>query len=81
MTQTTRESRSYAKLLPHSGVPEPHARIPLSSHEQTYPAARGLPPELAFLAAEGFSPELLLDAVNAPSRGALPVDQLLVKVR
>ena len=77
MTKTTHELRSYAKLVPHSGAHRPHARIPSPSHEQADPTARSLPPELAFLAAEGFSPELLLDAVNAPSRAVLPVDQLL----
>ena len=43
-------------------------RAPLRVHEPTDLAAPGLPPELAFLAAEGFSPERLINAMGAASR-------------
>jgi cellulose synthase/poly-beta-1,6-N-acetylglucosamine synthase-like glycosyltransferase len=47
---------------------------PIRQHDLV---VRGLPPELAFLAAEGFPPEPLLNAVSAAPRAVLPVDQLL----
>ena len=47
----------------------------LRAREQTELAAR-LPPELAFLAAEGFSPERLLNAIGAEP-AVRPVDKLL----
>ncbi len=77
MTQEARELGNYVKLSLPPEAPRPHARVPLATHGWLDSPARVLPPELAFLAAEGFSPETLLDAVNAPSRAVLPVDQLL----
>jgi glycosyltransferase XagB len=77
MTENAYELSNYIKLSPHTGAYRPHARIPLPTREQPDLITRVLPPELAFLAAEGFSPELLLNAVVAASRAVLPVDQLL----
>ncbi len=59
------------------GAPRPFGRALPRSHEQTFFAAPGLPPELAFLAAEGFSPERLLNAMSAASGAGRPVDKLL----
>jgi hypothetical protein len=49
----------------------------LPSYEQADFVLRVLPPELAFLAAEGFSPEPLLNAVVAAPKAVRPLDQLL----
>jgi hypothetical protein len=76
MTGNTYELRNTERSL-HTGAYRPHARIPLPIREQADLITRVLPPELAFLAAEGFSPEWLLNAVVAPSGSVLPVDQLL----
>jgi glycosyltransferase XagB len=46
-------------------------------HEHADHVGRGLPPELAFLASEGFSSEPLLNAVSAAPQSVAPVDQLL----
>ena len=48
----------------------------LRAHEHTDLAAR-LPPELAFLAVEGFSPERLLNALGSEPRAVRPLDKLL----
>jgi cellulose synthase/poly-beta-1,6-N-acetylglucosamine synthase-like glycosyltransferase len=75
MTENTYILGNYTSL--HTGAYRRDARIPLAPHEQADLITRGLPPELAFLAADGFSPEPLLNAVVAASRAVLPVDQLL----
>jgi cellulose synthase/poly-beta-1,6-N-acetylglucosamine synthase-like glycosyltransferase len=49
----------------------------LSGHEEADLIARGLPPELAFLAAEGFSPEPLFNAVAAAPKAVRALDRLL----
>ena len=54
-----------------------HDRTSLSAHERADHVARELPPELAFLAAEGFPSEPLLNAMSAAPKSVLPVDQLL----
>ncbi len=54
----------------------PFGRPMLRAHEQIDLAAR-LPPELAFLAAEGFPPERLLNALGSEPRAVRPVDKLL----
>ena len=54
-----------------------HDRTSLSAHERVDHVARELPPELAFLAAEGFPSEPLLNAMSAAPKSVLPVDQLL----
>jgi glycosyltransferase XagB len=77
MTKKTYEISDYKEIPAHTGAHPPHARIPLPAREQPDLITRVLPPELAFLAAEGFSPEPLLNAVVAASRAVLPVDQLL----
>jgi glycosyltransferase XagB len=52
-------------------------RASLPPHEHADHVGRGLPPELAFLASEGFSSEPLLNAVSATPQSVAPVDQLL----
>jgi hypothetical protein len=54
----------------------PFGRPMLRAHEQTDLAAR-LPPELAFLVAEGFPPERLLNALGSEPKAVRPVDKLL----
>ncbi len=75
MTEKTYILGDYTSL--HTGAYLPQARIPLPPPEQADLIARVLPPELAFLAANGFSREPLLNAVVAASRAILPVDHLL----
>ncbi|HEX9169121.1 MAG TPA: hypothetical protein VF886_09375, partial [Roseiarcus sp.] len=62
---------------PRASAPRPFGRASLRVREPTDFAAPGLPPELAFLAAEGFSPERLINAIGADPRAAGPVDKLL----
>jgi cellulose synthase/poly-beta-1,6-N-acetylglucosamine synthase-like glycosyltransferase len=52
-------------------------RTSLSARERADPLAPGLPPELAFLPAAGFSSEQLLDAIGAAPSAIHPVDALL----
>ena len=54
----------------------PFGRPMPRAHEQTDVAAR-LPPELAFLVAEGFPPERLLNALGSEPKAVRPVDKLL----
>jgi hypothetical protein len=54
-------------------------RASLRGHEHADLAAAGLPPELAFLPAEGFSSGQLLDAVAAAPKAVQPVDILLTE--
>lgn len=54
-----------------------HDRTSLPARERADPIAGELPPELAFLASEGFSSEPLLNAISAAPKTVLPVDQLL----
>jgi glycosyltransferase XagB len=62
---------------PRSGAHRPDDRASLPGHEQADLVAPRLPPELAFLAAEGFSPQPLLSAIGAASKAIRSVDQLL----
>ena len=77
MTNNTYELSNNLGTLPRAGAHRLHVRGPLLSHEQAALVARVLPPELAFLAAEGFSPEPLLNALVAVPRAVRPVDHLL----
>src|ERR1700722_16789435 len=77
MTNNTYELSNNLGPLPGAGVHRLHVRGPLLSHEQAALVARVLPPELAFLAAEGVSPEPLLNALVAAPKAVRPVDQLL----
>jgi cellulose synthase/poly-beta-1,6-N-acetylglucosamine synthase-like glycosyltransferase len=65
-----------AEPAPQTGVHRPSVRATPRAHELTDLTAR-LPPELAFLATEGFSPERLLSAVGAGPKAVRPVDKLL----
>ena len=68
---------SNIKPAPGTSTRRPHERPALPGHERADPIAAKLPPELAFLAAEGFSPEPLLSAVSAAPMAVWPTDQLL----
>jgi hypothetical protein len=76
MAGIVREFMKFAGPAARTGGHRSFGRAPLRVHEPTDLAAPGLPPELAFLAAEGFSPERLINAMGAASR-ARPVDKLL----
>jgi hypothetical protein len=76
MTKNTYELSNNLGASPGAGVHRLHVRGSLLSHEQAALVARVLPPELAFLTAEGFSPEPLLDALVALPKAVRPVDQL-----
>jgi hypothetical protein len=62
---------------PSPGGRRPLGRASLRGHEHADVAAPGLPPELAFLLAEGLSSGELLEAVAAAPRAVQPVDILL----
>jgi glycosyltransferase XagB len=64
-----------------AAAPPPHVRVSLPTQEQADLVARLLPPELAFLAAEGFSPEPLLSAVGAAPKAIAPLELLLSEGR
>jgi len=76
MAGNPKERGQLGGLAPHEGAERPRDR----AHPPAYARAElvaPLPPELAFLAAEGFSPEPLLNALSAAPRGVRPVDWLL----
>ena len=75
MAGIVQEFRRTAEPGPRTSAHRPFGRPMLRPREQTELAAR-LPPELAFLAAEGFSPERLLNAIGAEP-AVRPVDKLL----
>ena len=75
MAGIVQEFRRTAEPAPRTSAHRPFGRPMLRPREQTELAAR-LPPELAFLAAEGFSPERLLNAIGAEP-AVRPVDKLL----
>ena len=77
MTENTYELSGNPGPSLRAGAHRPHVRVSLPSREHADLVARGLPPELVFLAAEGFSPEPLLNAVAAAPKAVRPVDQLL----
>jgi cellulose synthase/poly-beta-1,6-N-acetylglucosamine synthase-like glycosyltransferase len=77
MTENTYEPGGNPGPSLRAGAHRPHVRVSLPSREHADFVARGLPPELVFLAAEGFSPEPLLNAVAAAPKAVRPVDQLL----
>lgn len=62
---------------PFIGGRRPFGRASLRAHERGDRTGPGLPPELAFLPAAGFSSEQLLDAVGAAPKAIRPVDALL----
>ena len=66
----------FAEPAPRTGGHRPSLRAAPRAHELTDLTAR-LPPELAFLAGEGFSPERLLNAIAAEPRSVRPLDKLL----
>jgi hypothetical protein len=77
MAGISKEFSRIAQPAARTSAHRPFGRAPLRANEPTDRAARGLPPELAFLAVEGFSPERLLNAVGAAPKAVGPVDKLL----
>ena len=77
MAGFVREFIKIAAPTPRTGAHRPFGRASLRVHDQTDFPASGLPPELAFLASEGFSPERLLNAMRAAPKSVSPVDRLL----
>jgi hypothetical protein len=77
MATSTYELSNNLEPSPRAGVHPPRVPGSLLSHEQAAHVAFALPPELAFLAAEGFSPQPLLNALVAAPKAVRPVDQLL----
>jgi len=75
MAGIVQEFRRTAEPAPRTSAHRPFGRPMLRPREQAELAAR-LPPELAFLAAQGFSPERLLNAIGAEP-AVHPVDKLL----
>ena len=75
MAGIVQEFRRTAEPAPRTSAHRPFGRPMLRPREQAELAAR-LPPELAFLAAQGFSPERLLNAIGAEP-AVRPVDKLL----
>ena len=75
MAGIVQEFRRTAEPAARTSAHRPFGRPMLRTREQAELAAR-LPPELAFLAAEGFSPERLLNAIGAEP-AVRPVDKLL----
>ena len=76
MAGIVHELSRIAQPAPRTSAPRPFGRPFLRAQDQTDLAAR-LPPELAFLAVEGFSPEWLLKAVSSEPGAVRPVDKLL----
>jgi hypothetical protein len=62
---------------PRIGAHRVFGRTSLRAHERADLIVPGLPPELAFLPAAGFSSEQLLDAVGGAPRAIRPIDALL----
>jgi len=77
MTVGTSEESDRATPVLRAGARWLHDRSSLPAHERADHVARELPPELAFLASEGFSSEPLLNAISAAPEPVLPVDQVL----
>jgi glycosyltransferase XagB len=77
MAGIVREFSKFADPAPRASAHRPFARAPFRVREPTDLAAPGLPPELAFLAAEGFSPERLLNAMGSGPKAVGPVEKLL----
>ena len=77
MAGISQEFTRIAEPAARTSAHRPFGRAPLRAYEQTDLAVPGLPPELAFLAAEGFSLERLLNAMGAAPKAVRPVDKLL----
>src|SRR6185437_5427771 len=77
MAGNPRERGQPVAFASHEGVERPRDRAHPHGHARAELTAPFAPPELAFLAAEGFPPEPLLYALSAAPRGVRPVDCLL----
>jgi hypothetical protein len=77
MAGTPHEFSKMPEPAPRIGGRRVFGRTSLRAHEQADLVAPGLPPELAFLPAAGFSSEQLLDAVGAAPKTIRPVEALL----
>lgn len=77
MTESAQGLSRNSRPSPSAGAHRRHDRAAAPPGHPRADLAPGLPPELAFLAAEGFAPEHLLNAVSAAPRSVRPADQLL----
>jgi glycosyltransferase XagB len=77
MAGIVRELSKIAEQAPRRGGAQLFGRPLFRVHEPSDLAESGLPPELAFLAAEGFSPERLINAIGASPGTVVPADKLL----
>jgi cellulose synthase/poly-beta-1,6-N-acetylglucosamine synthase-like glycosyltransferase len=77
MARNTIQSGNIQEPASREGVDRSHDRFAMPGRARPDLVAPGLPPELAFLAREGFSLEPLLNAVSAAPRAVRPIDQLL----
>jgi glycosyltransferase XagB len=77
MTVGASEENHRSPPAPRTNARWSYDRTSLPAHEHADHVARELPPELAFLASEGFPSEPLLNAISSAPRSVLPVDQLL----
>jgi cellulose synthase/poly-beta-1,6-N-acetylglucosamine synthase-like glycosyltransferase len=77
MTRRTSSLGEIQVSSPHEGANWPHDRTSVPNHEHAVLVSSGLPKELAFLAGEGFSPELLVETVGATPTAVRPLNRLL----
>jgi len=77
MAGIVREFKGFVDPAPRAGAARPFGRAPFRVHEPGDLAAPVLPPELAFLAAQGFSTERLINTMGGASRRIRPLDRLL----
>ena len=81
MTKNTYEVRSNPGTSLRASAHQLHGQASPRGYEQADLRVPELPPELAFLALEGFSPESLLNAGGAAPKDVPPLNQLLSEGR
>ena len=77
MAGIIRELSRFADLAPRPGGVRPFGRAPFRVLEAIDLTAPAVPPEIAFLAAEGFPPDRLIHATRGAPRAVRPLDKLL----
>jgi glycosyltransferase XagB len=77
MAGIVREFSRFVDSAPRAGGARPFARTSLRLYESGDLAGPRLPPELTFLAAEGFPPERLVNLIGAAPKAVRPLEKLL----
>ena len=77
MTRRTSNLGETQVSSPHDGANWSHDRTSVPNHGHAALVSSGLPKELAFLAGEGLSPELLVETVGATPTAVRPLNRLL----